>query len=149
MKTRGRISCHLALLSIVCLSVGRSFDYKLYAHFLSEVEKKSGSAESGRDAYSRFSYYPRGCHALVLISGIFHCAAMYWHRPHCDKGRRPGRIVAPSAVAAFPVLCFRLVPASWLSFANACCQGGSVKRLFGECQSACPWLAKCARPVHF
>jgi len=67
-----------------------TFDYKLYSHFLSELEKGKASRRQ-RDAYSSFSYYPKG--------------------PHCDKGRRSGRVGAPGAVGSFP--------------------GGSVKRLFG------------------
>jgi len=67
-----------------------TFDYKLYGHFLSEL-KKGKAARREHDAYSSYSYYPKG--------------------PHCDKGRRPGRVAAPGAVGSFP--------------------GGSVKRLFG------------------
>lgn len=66
-----------------------TFDHKLYAHFLKEATK--GSSRQAGDAYSTFAYYPQG--------------------PHCDRGRRPGHVAAPNAVAAFP--------------------GGSVKRLFG------------------
>lgn len=66
------------------------FDYKLYSKFLNDL-KKGTAAAGDRDAYSRFAYYPKG--------------------PHCDKGRRVGTVVAPTAVGSFP--------------------GGSVKRLFG------------------
>jgi len=67
-----------------------TFDFKLYSHFLSELKRGAATAHQP-DAYSTFEHYVKG--------------------PHCDKGFRPGRIVAPRAVAAFP--------------------GGSVKRLFG------------------
>jgi len=58
-----------------------TFDYKLYDHFLSELRKGEKSMRE-RDAYSSYSYYPKG--------------------PHCDKGRRPSQVIAPKAVAAFP-----------------------------------------------
>ena len=76
------------------------FDYKLYGHFLSEL-KKGKAARREHDAYSSYSYYPKGCVQL----GVHTCEyfdALVVVRPHCDKGRRPGRVAAPGAVGSFP-----------------------------------------------
>jgi len=45
----------------------RSFDYKLYDHFLSELRKGEKSMRE-RDAYSSYSYYPKGCRLQSMFS---------------------------------------------------------------------------------
>jgi hypothetical protein len=46
-------SCHVSMPS------RHRFDYKVYGHFLNEL-KKGKAARREHDAYSSYSYYPKG-----------------------------------------------------------------------------------------
>jgi len=51
------------------------FDYKLYAHFLREIEKGVG-ARRGQDAYTTLAYYPKGFVGMGEAT---------WDRPRCTS----------------------------------------------------------------
>jgi hypothetical protein len=115
----------------VTLLIGR-FDHKLYAHFLNEATK--GSSRRAGDAYSTYAYYPQGCgsHLFSRAGGACDFTDFFCPRPHCDRGRRPGHVAAPNAVAAFPVRHIEFsLPCRTSVFLLWFLKGGSVKRLFG------------------
>ena len=83
---------------------------------------------------------------LIRLSHIIHkgldgfdpvgqAIAFQWFscpRPHCDRGRRPGHVAAPNAVAAFPVRHIKCsFPCNTDALLTWFLKGGSVKRLFG------------------
>ena len=87
-----------------------------------------------------------GCcpHRLLMLAFCGH------RRPHCDKGRRPGHVSAPGAVAAFPVLrlralgtscCRRLrVCTSRVEVSSGCSVGGGLKSTSAHTRVTCAWM---------
>ena len=75
LMTRVWVSCsrRRSALLCVCSPLRCSFDYKLYAHFVGEVEK-STPIKREQDAYASYAYYPVGCCLLVQsLAYLSHC----------------------------------------------------------------------------